>query len=232
MSLVENLGGRYTHSGTYLAGADGEQTWGFAEFTKTVQDNHSRLAALWPQVRAMASSMSGPSKTAWNATVYRQQGMELQLAAALRQRAGSEGVTLEQTAPLGVFAGLPGGGVAFDPLDVRFQVPRLTVTGSRAAVGFPPIIAAVLLTPTAIKIGAWVVGGIIALGALLMVLRVTGVTGMIQEHVAATAYWDRYVASGGVLDKPKPPKPPGGMGIGMGIALGIGAVGVAYVATR
>ena len=106
--------------------------------------DHKRLADLWPGMRAAAAKLSREQMVAWNATVYIQQGMELQVAHALASAGGGQ---KELKYPLGVFAGLPGGGVAHDPKDARFAVPRLTVRDALGrelkfddAVGLAPLV--------------------------------------------------------------------------------------------
>jgi len=216
--------------GLAAVGAE-DRTWEFAPFVQQTNKDHDRLAALWPTVRALATRLSDDEKIAWNALVYVQQATELQLVAVLQRQPGA---TRTDYAGLGVFAGLPGGGVAHNPADSRFAVAKLNVSG-HPSVGFPPAIAAIMLAPTAIKIGAFVVAGIVGLAALLAVLKVTGVTDMVERHWTAVGQYETYVnamvKAGQIpIAPPKPPAAP--FGLGTGLALGAGAVAAAVLLPR
>ena len=224
-------------------------TWAFREFAMALNVEHDKLAKLWPRVRALAPSLSPEEKTTWNALVYSQQGMELQLAAAAA-KAGN-GSYERGPGGLGAFAGLPGGGAHIPPGDPRFAVPALAVkSGGRTVevLGGATIVGAV----APLVIGAWVVVGIVA--AIILGMTVTASVGRISGHSAAVEQfaarlatsermykeqlttYDEYAKlereAGRVPVPPPPPPPlpepapPPSGGSGLAIGLGLLALGV------
>lgn len=239
-----------------LVGQSGDRTWRWQEFVNELVIEHQHLVALWPSVRAQAQTgaLTQADFIAWNAIVYRQQGIELQVAAETARLAGGR---YEAGSGLGVFAGLPGGGATIptdaqgQAIDPRFRVPKVAVRGGSAlgagfVVGIVPLV-----------IGAWILVGVIA--AMLAGYTITSVADSItgqktaRENYAANmrlrenlsaryaAYADAERAAGRMpmslaeyvsSAAPKPP-PPTGSSLGLGIALGAAVLGGGYYfATR
>lgn len=261
--LVANLKGalraandaaRSAREGRAVPSASGEQEFKFADLAKQVNKDHDRLAALWPQMRAGAPALTTDDKVAWNALVYVQQGIELQLAAALAKASGGA-YRQDPARLLGVFAGLPGGGGRHDPKDPRFAVPRLRIFNGleevsdisvfdrlRAAVGEPAlatlIIGAVVVTLVA-------AAAVIVLGMVVKAIWTADTTArvdMARDNLAArTAAYNKAAEEAAkkglpppdpnVYFPPPPPPPPpsSGFGFGLALALGAGALAAAVI---
>ena len=223
---------------------------GLQDFIALLARNRERLAALWPQVRSTLGHLPDAERTRaqtdWNAAVYVQRKLELQVVAGLRGKPGVRIVDQPETPALGVYAGLPGDPAMGAPpaSDARFAVPRIEVEWplvSGAAAG--------VLIPAAVAVGAWIILGA---GALLLVLKVTGALDLVERHWAHTTtlqaqtrqyqvqvaaqsrnYAAQVQAAGqpipappAPLAPPKPPKPPSGWGSWiMPTALAAGGIG-------
>ena len=204
-----------------------ETTWQFEAFALAINAAHDRLAEAWPLVRARAAQMPEADKVAWNAAVYVQRGLEVQLAHGLAEAGGGAKEERPEMA-LGVFAGLPGGGAAHDLGDPRFAVPRLRV--GKVLGGVPVGGAAVGVEP--FTIGAWIVFGIVALALLLAVLKVTGVLDAIERHMAYVDQLNVWRKAGGTGTPPPPPKPPLGEGVGSALLIAGAVAGGLWVASK
>ena len=170
--------------------------WPVDKTIARVNEAHAALAKMWPRVKALAPSLSADDKVAWNALVYVQDGVELQLVYQLRDRYG-DAVKLEKVEEdLGMFAGLPAPSTVVD-------VPRLTLE----ALSIAPV--AMALSPLAV--GKWVLLVSTALLALLGVAKVTGAMDAMERHFTATAkyqaYLDEMEKRGLVPPPPSEPKP-------------------------
>lgn len=158
-------------------------------FIERLQANRVALARLWPAVREtypqLPDSVRTTAETGWNAAVYVQRKLELQVYLGLRGRPGVTITEQPEDPPLGVFAGLPGDpgtGRAPPADDPRFAIPRIEIAW--------PLVGGDLGgtvgwgVPAAVVVGAWIIAG---LGALLLVLKVTGALGLVERHWAHTS---------------------------------------------